>query len=451
MQLTVQSIGKTFQGLSNVILEGAAVTFEARVLDLASTMPGSYETDYLIHPATLDAVFQSSLVAIPTMTNVGNQAWIPTVIDSVQISSDMVCVPGMTFRGFCESEFGISREVKGCIMASDSDFNTLPGIIVEGVTLTGLGRNQEQVSMVSHSESARLYALPVWMPDLDLIAAVELRKAADEKYGRQLHMRDFCSESVQLINELCQDAVRRISPKIDYKSLPHHLRKYFDWMQSRCKLTLQNGTKMPGNTNTNESSNPKTGTNGIRKDENDAVKHKLDAFRAKYPVDGTLVETVFSSLVGIFAQQVVPIALLMKKDKLSKFYCDSYGLQLNMQIFRDWFNLKAHKSPGMRVVEIGAGTAATTLPVLQQLGSDKTQTPRFFQWTFTDISPAWFEHAKCVLDDWNERIEYKVLDIDKSPIDQGFAAESYDVVLAVNVSILILPNLLLVQYGSTIL
>ena len=87
----------------------------------------------------------------------------------------------------------------------------------------------------------------------------------------------------------------------------------------------------------------------------------------------------------------------------------------------------------MQVIEIGAGTASTPLPVLQQLGQDRGEALRFSQWTFTDISAGWFENARNILHHWKSRVEYKVLDIDNDPIEQGFDVESYDVVLAVNI------------------
>jgi hypothetical protein len=403
-------------------------------------MPDSYESDYLIHPTTLDTVIQAIFVVVPTMDkNIPKQAWVPTAINSIRILSDIPCAPGTTFHGISESQLGISRELIGCIMAGDGVFDSPPSIIVDELTMTGLGITQDSsqtFDSTDGTDATRLYALPVWKQDLDLIKSSELRKVADEKYGQHLHMAQFCSDSLHLVNELCRYALQTIGSKVKYASLPHHLRKYFDWMQSRCQIIYP--IKRQDGTAASESPRPPQGImNGTRHDGDDSVTHKLNAFYTKYPVDGKLLQTVFHSLDAILSLEVVPIALLMEEDNLSKFYRDAHGLHVNMQILRDWFDLRSHKSPNLRVIEIGAGTASATLPVLQQLSNnDTTQTPRFSKWTFTDISPGWFENAKQVLSEWNERIDYKVLDIDKDPLEQGFEAESesYDVVLAVNVS-----------------
>ncbi|KAM4065105.1 hypothetical protein HRG_004557 [Hirsutella rhossiliensis] len=123
---------------------------------------------------------------------------------------------------------------------------------------------------------------------------------------------------------------------------------------------------------------------------------------------------VFRSFGALFAKVTSPIASLMENENFSKFYREAYGIHINMRLLKSWFDLKAHKQPGWRIIEIGAGTASTTLPVLNQLGKDSEMSPpSFSHWTFTDISAGWFENAKNTLHDRKSRVEYKVLDIDK--------------------------------------
>lgn len=98
----------------------------------------------------------------------------------------------------------------------------------------------------------------------------------------------------------------------------------------------------------------------------------------------------------------------------------------------------AHSKPNLRILEIGAGTGASTAHILEDLflkqdspGMDRL--PLYSQYTFTDISPGFFLAAK-------ERfkgvpnMEYKALDISKNPADQGFQEDTkYDLVIATNV------------------
>ena len=81
---------------------------------------------------------------------------------------------------------------------------------------------------------------------------------------------------------------------------------------------------------------------------------------------------------------------------------------------------------GLRILEIGAGTgglAALLLPLLQR---------GIHSYTFTDVSAGFFPTANQKLAAFPE-VEYKVLDLEKSGIDQGFEADSYDFIVGTNV------------------
>lgn len=56
-------------------------------------------------------------------------------------------------------------------------------------------------------------------------------------------------------------------------------------------------------------------------------------------------------------------------------------------------DILAHKSPGMKILEVGAGTAGMTDPVLQTLllhEENETETARYAQSDYTDISSLFF-------------------------------------------------------------
>ena len=80
----------------------------------------------------------------------------------------------------------------------------------------------------------------------------------------------------------------------------------------------------------------------------------------------------------------------------------------------------------LRVLELGAGTGSTSIYALKDLRPSKTE------YVFTDISPSFFEKARELLKDRSD-VEFKTLDIEKDPASQGFADESFDVIIASNV------------------
>lgn len=79
-----------------------------------------------------------------------------------------------------------------------------------------------------------------------------------------------------------------------------------------------------------------------------------------------------------------------------------------------------------RLLEIGGGTGATTGPILAALAD------RDIAYCFTDISAAFLSRARSKFSHVSS-MHYRVLDIERDPVTQGFAAGGYDVIIAANV------------------
>ncbi len=81
----------------------------------------------------------------------------------------------------------------------------------------------------------------------------------------------------------------------------------------------------------------------------------------------------------------------------------------------------------LRVIEIGAGTGATTSAVLDVLPAGRAE------YTFTDISTDSFPNVERRLAARDADLRFLWLDIERDPADQEFAPHGYDVVIAANV------------------
>ena len=76
---------------------------------------------------------------------------------------------------------------------------------------------------------------------------------------------------------------------------------------------------------------------------------------------------------------------------------------------------------------MGAGTGASTEFILSNLPKGR------FNFTFTDISAGFFDEAEKRFAKFEGFIEFKPLNIEVKPSDQGFEPHSYDLVIAANV------------------
>jgi acyl transferase domain-containing protein/NADPH:quinone reductase-like Zn-dependent oxidoreductase/NAD(P)-dependent dehydrogenase (short-subunit alcohol dehydrogenase family)/SAM-dependent methyltransferase/acyl carrier protein len=80
----------------------------------------------------------------------------------------------------------------------------------------------------------------------------------------------------------------------------------------------------------------------------------------------------------------------------------------------------------LRVLEVGAGTGATTAHVLPALPADRTH------YVFTDLSPLFLARAKAKFANF-PFVNFQLLDLEQDPSAQGLLLNSFDLVIASNV------------------
>jgi NADPH:quinone reductase-like Zn-dependent oxidoreductase/SAM-dependent methyltransferase len=89
------------------------------------------------------------------------------------------------------------------------------------------------------------------------------------------------------------------------------------------------------------------------------------------------------------------------------------------------------KRPGANILEIGAGTGGATTTVLEGFSARSDNSASILgHYTFTDVSPAFLEGAKAKFAGYSSLMDYKKLDIENDPLDQGFTAGSYDLIVS---------------------
>ncbi len=116
-----------------------------------------------------------------------------------------------------------------------------------------------------------------------------------------------------------------------------------------------------------------------------------------------------------------------KLDQALDVYADLptsrfYNGLLGAVVERWWVQ---RKSPRLRVLEIGAGTGATSAVLLPQLGS------ALDEYCFTDVSTLFLRHAEQRFSAYPS-LRCQLLDIEKDPVEQGVEAGVYDLVVASN-------------------
>ncbi|HEX9784373.1 MAG TPA: SDR family NAD(P)-dependent oxidoreductase, partial [Opitutaceae bacterium] len=157
--------------------------------------------------------------------------------------------------------------------------------------------------------------------------------------------------------------------------------------------------------------------------------------RKEYPaLDGllSLLIDCGDNMAAMLQANVDPLRIIFPEGstaRASRLYSELPATQAMNEMVRRSIEAAVARIPDsrqLRILEIGAGTGGTTVSLLPHLPADRTQ------YTYTDISPVFFGAAKERFKDY-DFIEFKTLNIELDPANQGFEPHEFDVVVAANV------------------
>ncbi len=172
----------------------------------------------------------------------------------------------------------------------------------------------------------------------------------------------------------------------------------------------------------------------LRSGRSDDPVQQQQRLKEQYPSVGaelTLLERCGLHLADMLQGRVDPMPLLFPGGDLTtatQLYQDSPGAKVVNTVVRQTIQAIINKLPsrkGVRILEIGAGTGATTSFILPYLDLERTE------YVFTDIGTLFVTKARERFQEF-PFITYRTLDIEKNPLDQGFTAHSFDIIIAAN-------------------
>ena len=332
---------------------------------------------HVIHSTALDGVFHLTVTAItrggwspiPTM--------VPTHLQNLRISNDFLTQPDLeSIKVYSTSKSKGYREADFDILALNAKTDE-PVITLDGYRATAV--TSLNISSSGGSHWRRLCYSIAWKPDLDLLDRKQLAVHCNDSVDRtQL----YAGEMIDIAEIVClyfmSEALKEIS-STDCKGLEPHLEKYLDWMRYQCDrydaksvLSSLEGMKFMGDASYR-----------------DVVLSKLE----NSGPEGKVYITIGTNLVHILRGEVDPLELLFSGQLLQSFYSGS-SFVANYQKISAFVDLCSHKNPNHSILEIGAGTGGATALILETLEpedpNDKNRTPRYDQYTYTDISAGFF-------------------------------------------------------------
>jgi acyl transferase domain-containing protein len=135
-------------------------------------------------------------------------------------------------------------------------------------------------------------------------------------------------------------------------------------------------------------------------------------------------------LAGVLRGEVNPLDLLFPDGSLAltePLYNEAPFAQASNALIRQAIEVALMGRAGqVRILEIGAGTGASSSQLLPVLPRDRTE------YVFTDVSALFLAKAQERFRDY-DFVRYQLLDIEREPAAQGFMEQQFDVIVAANV------------------
>lgn len=385
--------GPIFQNLKAVRsrLSGSLATIVTA--DIAAIMPCQFQHAHLIHPTTLDTVFQAIYAALPAAGANLPSAQVPRSIKSLWISNYIKHGIPTSFNAFSEVLEHDKQGFKAAVTVIDEEEKAV--ITIENFLFQSIGSAVESHELCKNDK----FLKSKWIPDVTMMKPDQLKQ--------QLVCEPDLVEAQQLadIKLVCswfvEEALAVITPE-EIQNIQGHLKRFYAWMKA---TTL---------------SSP---ASSVSPQEKAALIGKV----ATNSANGKLVCDVGPRLADVLCGRVLPLELMQDSQLLNRFYVESLKLDRSRKQVAELIRLFALKNSRSKILEIGAGSGGTTYEILTALG---VEDPLAASYDFTDVDETFFDTAGEDLQPWKSLLSFRKLDIQQDPSIQGFETGSYDLVVA---------------------
>ncbi|KAI1074258.1 hypothetical protein F5B20DRAFT_596550 [Whalleya microplaca] len=389
--------GPQFQGLGRIsahLIQNIAVA-DLR-LDVVTKPEPEDGAVYYFHPATSDACMQLlSVAAARGQARSFHRKAVPTYIGEAYFKSP---------QGIVTIETAADVMPNGAIIGNCAGVDASKAVVLrlKDVKLTPI--DDGDVPTKDQHAGGRIK----WKPDIDFQDA-----------GRLIHSHKKVREAyyrLQKLVLLCCISAREELRGIETQIAQLHLAKYHTWISEHVAQAEREGYPLLSGDEVRDLLQLSPKGRSCR------IPQYLElVLETEYATIGGVIYRVYETLRGILLGGIDGLETLRQDDALAKIY--SLG---NHWDYAPWLRLLSHRKPHLRVLEIGAGTGATTNVVLRGLDT-------FYSYTYTDMSPGFFPSAKERFSRYSARMQFQTLDISSDPLEQGFEPGSFDLIIAANV------------------
>lgn len=410
-----------------------------RVPDLAKAMPAHALAGSVIHPPVFDSILHSFIFALQASAERLTEPMVPVAMRSVWVSADIEAQPGAELTVHASAGRIGHKRVEADITAwstgdaAGGDARPVR-VVMRGIEAVPL---QENTTAGSAASDAREICFNLeWKPDVDILEASGEAEACIREALQPLEtpvLEEAAAKQLSDVQLACAiwiiEAVKDLKarPLADETALPAHFQKYLGWLR-----------RIVSDYRSNQVLRQEASWTAVMED-----AAARDKFLAEYEASGhpeaVMICRMGRAIAPILRGDVDGLHLLFgMDDMLERVYRVAIGTPKIHTLMGAYARTLSYKrGADLKVLEIGAGTGGTTTSILEAIcptGSRIIGDSRLLKYTYTDISPSFFETAATKFGKWKTGgvIEFKTLDIDRDVEEQGFDLASYDLIIAAN-------------------
>ncbi len=403
--------GPMFRGLQNIrVGDGKNSLGEVYSADTASSMPHGYESENMMHSATLDAFIHSVWSIIIQMNTIHLPTYVPTYMKNVFISPNIKKKSGSMNRVYASLQSGHTASKNVTLNAYVVDPDLADDSItleVEGIVMTRI--SDKQLDMGEREVAYKAS----WKPPLSLLEPEQYQRllGPDQPTERQKqHIRLQEQASYYYIEKALT-----VVPEKHFEAMPDHYRHFYSWMKRQSSLAKQGFSLLQ---------------NDAWSFHDETIREKVLAQAAVLDTEGAMLAKIGAQLPGILLGEVDPLSEMVQEDLLGRYY---QSRESSVSGCNDALvhaaKLLTHENPHLTIFEIGGGTGGIAAPLIDALVSSVKTAP-FTNYCFTDISNGFLERARIKFAPLGGLMSFRQFDADRDPDGQGFRGQSYDVVVA---------------------
>ena len=413
--------GPLFQNFTSMRMGHHAAVCTIKIPDSKQIMPSKHEYSHTIHPTVLDNVFQMSIPSYVSALGIPEAAFVPQFIERLYISADVAEIAaGEELHGHASTSVQGYRQMTANIAISNSAWDH-PLMTIEGLRFKTLAASTAGTLMTdTQTDTRKVCSYLVWKEDVDCLSKARARDLFSPFANSVPHPGPHVIEELEKASLILMKRIlKQITPQQALNFAPH-LCLLYSYMENQYQLGLQG-----------KLSHEFESASWLELDplEEDSLLERI----SRSSTDGNILCHIGRHLAAILEGKTEPLEILLQGNRLGDWYAKGLGIPESFAQLSQYMDRMLHKRPGLKVLEIGAGTGATTQSLLRSLTEGNESSPRFGSYTFTDISTGFFEGAQEKLKEWAPYMVYKKLNIEESPLTQGFESNSFDVIIATNV------------------